>query len=163
MKRLPTAIATIVALCAATLALTACSGAAEANQIIVAGSTTVMPIAEVAGEAYEQQTDIPVLVSGLGSSAGIEAVLNGTADIATSSRDLTPDEEASGELVRTVIATDGIAIIVNESNPITNLTHEQLRDISAGTITKLSQVGGRDLHIHVVNRDEASGTREAIK
>lgn len=144
------------------LALPGCSGSGESKTLTVAGSTTVLPIAEMAAEGYEQQTGTKVLVSGLGSSAGIEAVSNGTADIATSSRELT-EEESSHELVATVIAHDGIAVIVNPDNPVTGLTTEQLRDIYAGKITNWSEVGGPDMAIQVVNRDEASGTREAFR
>ena len=101
------------------------------------------------------------MISGLGSSAGIEAVSNGTADIATSSRGLTADEQQLG-LYPSVMAHDGIAIILSEENPIDSLTLDQLRDIYAGKITNWSEVGGNDVEIQLVNRDEASGTREAF-
>ncbi len=155
----------LAALCvafAAVLGLTACSGGSSSQTLTVAGSTTVLPIAEMAAEGFEEQTGTNVLVSGLGSSAGIEAVTNGTADIATSSRQLTA-EESEHELVQTVIAHDGIAVIVSPDNPVSGLTTEQLRDIYAGKITNWSEVGGADLAIQVVNRDEASGTREAFR
>ena len=147
---------------ACSLVLAGCADSGSSKSLTVAGSTTVLPIAEMAAEGYEEQTGTKVLVSGLGSSAGIEAVTNGTADIATSSRNLTA-EESSHELVATVIAHDGIAVIVNPDNPVANLTTEQLRDIYAGKITNWSEVGGEDLPIQVVNRDEASGTREAFR
>lgn len=143
-------------------ALAGCSSSAASSTITVAGSTTVLPIAEIAAEKYQAQTGTRVLVSGLGSSAGIEAAYNGTADIASSSRDLAPDEQSYG-LVPTVIAHDGIAIIVNDSNPVGGLTLGQLRDIYSGVITNWNQVGGPDLAIQLVNRDEASGTREAFR
>lgn len=144
------------------MALASCGSGASSETLTVAGSTTVLPIAEMAAEGFEGQTGTHVLVSGLGSSAGIEAVSNGTADIATSSRDLTA-EEASHELVATVIAHDGIAVIVSPENTVSGLTTEQLRGIYAGQITNWSEVGGPDLAIQVVNRDEASGTREAFR
>lgn len=147
---------------ACSLVMSGCSGSGESQTLTVAGSTTVLPIAEMAAEGYEQQTGTKVLVSGLGSSAGIEAVTNGTADIATSSRELTA-AESEHELVATVIAHDGIAVIVNPDNPVSGLTTDQLRDIYAGKITNWSEVGGPDLAIQVVNRDEASGTREAFR
>lgn len=147
---------------AAVLGLTACSGGTSSQTLTVAGSTTVLPIAEMAAEGFGDETGTNVLVSGLGSSAGIEAVTNGTADIATSSRQLTA-EESEHELVATVVAHDGIAVIVSPENPVTELTSEQLRDIYAGKITNWSEVGGPDLEIQVVNRDEASGTREAFR
>ncbi len=96
-----------------------------------------------------------------GSSAGIEAVSNGTADIASSSRGLNADEQDL-DLTPIVIAHDGIAVIVNDDNPVDNLSTEQLRDIYAGKITNWKEVGGEDLKIQVINRDEASGTREAF-
>lgn len=146
------------------LGSTGCAGSgASAGELTVAGSTTVMPIAEIAAEQFAEHTGIHVLVSGLGSSAGIESVLNGTADIATSSRDLTEAEKSTGELVTTEIATDGIAVIVNTQNPVANVTMDQLRAIYAGQITNWKELGGEDLPILVVNRDEASGTREAFK
>jgi len=134
-----------------------------ANQLIVTGSTTLLPIAEQAAEGFQAiNPDTTVLVSGLGSSAGIEAVTTGTSAIGTSSRDLKDEEQGNG-LVDTPVAFDGIAVIVNPSNPVSNLTMQQLRDIFAGRITNWRGVGGEDRDIDLVNRDEASGTREAFK
>jgi len=148
--------------CAAALLLTACSASTATEQITVAGSTTCLPIAEQAAELFGEETGTSVLVSGLGSSAGIEAVANGTAEVATSSRSLNADEEQLG-LTTIPVAHDGIAVIVNPDNPVQNLSIEQLRDIYAGRITNWSEVGGEDMPIQLVNRDEASGTREAFK
>ena len=103
-----------------------------------------------------------VLVSGLGSSAGIEAVSTGTAQIATSSRGLNAQERELG-LTTIPVAHDGIAVIVNTENPVRDLTVEQLRAIYSGEVSNWSEVGGEDLPIQLVNRDEASGTREAFK
>ena len=145
-----------------TLTLCACSSGSSTSSITVAGSTTCLPIAEIAAEGFKEETGIDVLVSGLGSSAGIEAVSAGTADIASSSRGLNADEQDLG-LTPIVIAHDGIAVIVNDDNPVDNLSTEQLRDIYAGKITNWKEVGGEDLRIQVINRDEASGTREAFR
>ena len=148
---------------AAALGLSACSSGAVSTQITVAGSTTCLPIAEVAAEGFkEEEPSANVLVSGLGSSAGIEAVANGTAEIATSSRSLNAEEEKLG-LTTIPIAHDGIAVIVNTENPVQNLSVAQLRGIYSGKISNWSEVGGEDLPIQLVNRDEASGTREAFK
>lgn len=146
------------------LGLSGCSkGSAVSTKVIVSGSTTILPIAEQAAEAFTKaHPSTRVLVSGLGSSAGIEAVSAGTADIGTSSRDLKPEEEKLG-LVDKAIAYDGIAVIVSPGNPVNGLTTEQLRRIFAGEITNWSEVGGEDRPIDLVNRDEASGTREAFK
>jgi phosphate transport system substrate-binding protein len=133
------------------------------DRLIVSGSTTILPIAEQAGEAFkESNPGVAVLVSGLGSSAGIEAVTAGTSDIGTSSRDLKPEEGSLG-LVDTPVAYDGIAVIVSPSNPVNDLTTQQLQAIFAGKITNWREVGGEDRNIDLVNRDEASGTREAFK
>ena len=145
-----------------TLTLCACSSGSSTSSITVAGSTTCLPIAEIAAEGFKEETGIDVLVSGLGSSAGIEAVSAGTADIASSSRGLNADEQDLG-LTPIVIAHDGIAVIANDDNPVDNLSTEQLRDIYAGKITNWKEVGGEDLKIQVINRDEASGTREAFR
>ncbi|MDY2777200.1 MAG: phosphate ABC transporter substrate-binding protein [Collinsella sp.] len=142
--------------------LPACSSSTGSSQITVAGSTTCLPIAEVAAEVFTEKTGVRVLVSGLGSSAGIEAVSNGTADIATSSRGLNAEEQALG-LTTIPIAHDGIAVIVNPDNLVSNLSVDQLRSIYSGAVTNWSEVGGEDLAIQLVNRDEASGTREAFK
>ena len=141
-----------------------CSRGQRATQdVIVSGSTTILPIAEESAKAYmDEHPETKVLVSGMGSSAGIEAVSAGTADIGTSSRDLKP-EEASLGLVDTPIAYDGIAVIVSPENPVTGLTKAQLKAIFAGEITNWREVGGADRVIDIVNRDEASGTREAFK
>lgn len=134
----------------------------SAEEIIVTGSTTLLPIAEIAGEMFhEQNPEYKVLVSGLGSSAGIESVAKGSSDIGTSSRDL-KDEEAPLGLYDTPVAIDAIAVIVNPENPVNSLTTKQVRAIFAGEIRNWSEVGGDDQTIGLVNRDEASGTREAF-
>lgn len=145
------------------LALAGCDGGPAAQKVVVTGSTTLMPIAEVAAEQYhEQHPDTDVLVSGMGSSAGIESVSNGSSDIGTSSREL-KDEELELGLVDAPVAYDAIAVIVHPDNPVRDLTTMQVRSIYAGVITNWSEVGGPDLEIGLVNRDEASGTREAFK
>jgi len=153
-----------VGLLLAALALTGCSSSkSAASRVIVSGSTTILPIAEQSAESFmKAHADTQVLVSGLGSSAGIEAVSAGTADIGTSSRDLKPEEGKLG-LVDTPIAYDGIAVIVSPGNPIDGLTKEQLQGIFSGSIKNWSEVGGENRPIDLVNRDEASGTREAFK
>jgi len=144
-------------------ALTGCSSGGSAHQeVIVTGSTTLLPIAEVAGEMYtEQHEGTAILVSGLGSSAGIESVATGSSDIGTSSREL-KDAELELGLTDTPVAYDAIAVIVNPDNPVKELSTMQVRAIFAGVITNWSEVGGPDMEIGLVNRDEASGTREAF-
>lgn len=139
------------------------SDARSAHELIVTGSTTLLPIAEISGERYhEANPEIKVLVSGLGSSAGIESVAKGSSDIGTSSRDLKAEEEATLGLYDTPVAYDAIAVIVNPDNPVETLTMDQVRMIFDGTIQNWSELGGEDIPIGLVNRDEASGTREAF-
>lgn len=157
------AVAVAAAAFLSAFALAGCDrvGASE-TQLTVTGSTTTLPIAEIAREMYEERhPGVKVLVAGIGSSAGIESVANGTADIGTSSRDL-KEEEAPLGLKDTPIAHDAIAVIVNPSNPVDGLTKSQISAIFEGKITNWQQVGGPDLAIGLVNRDEASGTREAF-
>jgi phosphate transport system substrate-binding protein len=141
-----------------------CDGSARrAEQLNVSGSTTLLPIAEQSGEEFHKLNPAAsILVSGLGSSAGIEAVSAGTADIGTSSRDL-KEEEGDLGLVDTPVAYDGIAVIVSPQNEVDGLSMDQLQGIFAGEIRNWKQVGGADRRIDLVNRDEASGTREAFK
>lgn len=156
------ALLTVVAV-ALTPALSGCGrrGPSE-TKLNVSGSTTVLPIAEAAAEMFQKENPgLSVLVSGIGSSAGIESVGNGSSDIGTSSRDLKPEEAPLG-LVDTPIAHDAIAVIVNPSNPVDGLTKAQIAEIFEGRITNWSEVGGPDMEIGLVNRDEASGTREAF-
>lgn len=152
----------VVAVSAALLASGCEARAASSTKLTVSGSTTVLPIAETAAEQFmHDNPGTSVLVAGIGSSAGIESVANGSSDIGTSSRDLKDPEKSLG-LVDTPIAHDAIAVIVNPSNPVRALTKAQIAGIFTGRITNWAQVGGPDREIGVVNRDEASGTREAF-
>lgn len=154
----------IVLLIATGVASCGCVSSAERakTQLTVTGSTTILPIAEVAATDFmAANPGTKVLVAGIGSSAGIEAVSNGTAQIGTSSRDLKPEEGKLG-LVDIKIALDAIAVIVNPDNPVQSLTTSQVADIFAGKIKNWSEVGGKDMEIGLVNRDEASGTRDAF-
>ena len=144
------------------------SGNLAATEIIdieIAGSTTVLPIAEACASAYT--TNNPgsqIAVSGGGSSYGIAAVANGTVDIGTASRDLKDSEIAAyPDLVTRAIAKDGVAIVVNPANPVAGLTMGQLQDIYTGTITNWQQVGGTDSPIVVVSREDGSGTRDCFE
>ncbi|KAF5087814.1 Phosphate-binding protein PstS 1 [anaerobic digester metagenome] len=132
------------------------------QQITVTGSTTVLPIAERAKEAFEaNDASAAIMVSGGGSSVGIKAVGEGTADIGMASRDLKPAETAGYPgIVRHEIASDAILLVVNPENSVDRLTPGQARGIYNGTYTNWNQVGGPDQPIVVVGRDSASGTRE---
>jgi len=139
--------------------MSACSRMSETG-IIVAGSTSVQPYAEVLAEEYMVlYPGSEIDIQGGGSSAGITAAQSGTADIGMSSRSLN-DEEKSMQYVE--IARDGLAVIVNPSNPIQNLSLDQIRDIYSATITEWNQLGGSNSKIHIIAREEGSGTRSAF-
>jgi len=132
--------------------------------IEVGGSTSVTPLMELFAEEYQKlNPHIKVNINGTGSGDGINnaGVLY---QIGMSSRELTPAEQGRG-LKDTTIAIDGIAVIVNKSNPITNLTVEQIRDIYTGAVTDWSQVsnGAKRGRIAVISREEGSGTRGAFE
>ncbi|MCL2680449.1 MAG: phosphate ABC transporter substrate-binding protein [Coriobacteriia bacterium] len=150
-------------LLAVVFSLSACVGGHFESTIVVSGSTTLLPIAEVAAQEFEAiHPEYNVLVSGMGTSAGIEAVgITGTADIGTASRELRGDEQALN-LIEIPVAYDGIAVIVHPTNPINDLTVAQVRDIFTGAVKNWSELGGDDLPIVIINRDEASGTRSAF-
>ena len=131
------------------------------NGLIIAGSTSVQPFAEALSEAYMKiHPEISIDVQGGGSSAGIMSAQTNTADIGMSSRGLKDEEKT---LWSVEIARDGLAVIINPKNPIVSLTMAQVRDIYAGVITNWSQLGGKDKAIHVITREEGSGTRSAFE
>ncbi|MCX8082486.1 MAG: phosphate ABC transporter substrate-binding protein [bacterium] len=140
----------------------------SAEEIIMAGSTTVLPIAQKAAEVYmSKNPQIKITVRGGGSGVGIASLIDKTCDIANSSRPIKDKEiqTAAGKGVKpkaNVIALDGIAIVIHPSNPVSQLSGEQVKDIYTGKINNWSQVGGPNLKIVVVSRDSASGTYEAF-
>jgi phosphate transport system substrate-binding protein len=135
---------------------------ATKGTITEAGSTTVQPLAEAVAAAFmAKYPDITVTIQGGGSGVGVKSATEGTVDIGAASRELTADEAAN--LVQFVLAKDGIAIAVHPSQTVSNLTKAQVKDIFAGVITNWSEVGGADKAIHVVSREEGSGTRAAFE
>ena len=137
-------------------------GAGHATTLKITGSTTVLPVAQAAADAFmKDHLNANIQVTGGGSSVGVQAVGEGIAEIGMSSRDLKPEERAKyRDLVDVTIANDGIAIIVHPSNMVRSLTMAQLKEIYAGNTTNWKDVGGPDMTIVVVGRDSASGTRE---
>jgi phosphate transport system substrate-binding protein len=135
------------------------------TKLQLAGSTSVQPHAEVLAKAFQaNNSGVQVFVQGGGSSAGVTAVGTGTADIGMSSANLSASQKSQYPNLKAVpIAVDGIAIIVNPQNNISNLTLNQTRDIFTGNVTNWNQVGGSDAKINVVNREEGSGTRDGIQ
>ena len=110
----------------------------------------------------EVEPGVTVSYDPTGSGAGITAVSEGRCDIGLSSRALKDDEKASG-LKETVLAYDGIAIIVHPDNPVSDLTAEQIADIYTGKITNWSEVGGSDAEIVLIGREAGSGTRDGFE
>lgn len=159
----------IVALLVILVAVILCAGCtgengtpAHARTLQVSGSTTVLPIAQLTGEAFmAENPGVDIQVNGGGSSVGIQAVGGGTVDIGMASRDLKDSEkEAYPDLVKHVVALDGIVIIVNPENSLGGLTLDEVRGIYNGTYRNWNDLGGPDLEIVVTGRDSASGTRE---
>lgn len=136
--------------------------------VTLRGSTTVLPIGMAVTEAFSKENKgSRISVSGGGSSTGIKAILDGTVDIAEASRPMKPKEfaqaKANGMKIKEIVVSfDGIAIIVNKSNNMTDLTKEKVKKIFKGEITNWKEVGGPDEDIVPVGRDTASGTREAF-
>lgn len=143
--------------------------AGESEDIFLKGSDTVLPLAQA--EAEEFMTESPeksVTVTGGGSGVGIAALIDGEVDIATASREMKTDEieaaKANGiNPIEHTIAYDGISVVVNPKNSVSNLTFNQLRGIYNGSISNWKDVGGADAKIAVISRDSSSGTYEYFK
>jgi phosphate transport system substrate-binding protein len=153
-------MALIAVLIAVPLTLAGCSGNL-AKTITEAGSTTVQPLAEKWAQVFvTRNPDIQITIQGGGSSVGVKSAADGTVDIGAASRELKADEPP---LVKHLLAKDGIAIVFHPDNSISGLTKEQVKEIYAGNITNWSEVGGANEEIHVVAREEGSGTRAAFE
>jgi len=149
-----------VALLAALLAVSFGLGGRKEGALEVIGSTSIEPFAEMLAQEYEKAyPGRYVNVQGGGSTAGLQAALNGVADIGTCSRALKAEETGFKFFV---IARDGLAVVVHPSNPVSNLTRAQIQKIFAGDAGNWREVGGDDRTIHVISREEGSGTREAF-
>lgn len=150
-------------------ALTGCGSSANTPQTAVStqtvstdGSTSMEKVIGYLSEAYmAENADTKITYNPTGSGAGIQAVSEGRCDIGLSSRDL-KDEEAQ-TLEGTVVAIDGISMIVNPENPVADLTIEQIGKIYTGEIANWSEVGGTDAPIVLIGREAASGTRDGFE
>ncbi len=144
------------------------TAAAEENTslsgtISLAGSTSMEKLCEAMSESFmEKYPDITVTVEYTGSGAGLEALNAGTIDIGNSSRNL-KDEEMQEGAVENIVAIDGIAVIVDKDNTVTDLTTDQLKQIYTGEVTNWSELGGNDEAIVVIGRENGSGTRSAFE
>lgn len=140
------------------------TGAKQENSKTVStdGSTSMEKVIGFLSEAYmEEHKDIKITYNPTGSSSGIQAVSEGRCDIGLASRDLKEEEQA--ELNGTIAAIDGIGIIVNPENTITDLSVEQIGKIYTGEIANWKEVGGLDAPIVCIGREAASGTRDGFE
>ncbi len=139
---------------------------AWAGNIVIKGSTTVLPIAQKVAEAYmKQHPDVKISISGGGSGNGIKALIDGSTNIADSSRFIKPKEvklavERGVYPVPFAVAYDCIVPVVHPDNPLKDITMDQLKAIYQGKIKKWKEIGGLDNPIVVISRDTSSGTYE---
>ncbi len=127
------------------------------------GSTSMEKVIGALSESYmAANKDVTVNYNPTGSGAGITAVQEGTCDIGLSSRALKDEEKAAG-LKETVLAYDGIAIIVHPDNPVSDLSIEQIAKLYTGEITNWKDVGGNDAEVVLIGREAASGTRDGFE
>jgi len=144
-------------------------GFTAGKQITIKGSTTVLPIAQAAAEAFmDKNPAVRISVQGGGSGVGITALIEKTCDIADSSRKIKDEEIAKaktgGVSVNEIpIAMDGIAMIVHPSNKIAALSRQQIKDIYTGKVSDWSELGLRKGKIVVLSRDTSSGTYESFE
>ena len=141
-------------------ALTGCGGNKEA--VATDGSTSMNKVIGALGEAFEADTGITITYNATGSGAGIQAVGEGRCDIGLSSRNL-KDEEKTNGLEGTILAYDGIAIIVNTGNPVSDLDVETIAKIYTGEIKNWKELGGNDAEIVLIGREAGSGTRDGFE
>ena len=147
----------------AVLALAGCSGNKMSGTVSTDGSTSMKSVIGILGEAFENENSgVTFTYNPTGSGSGIQAVQEGRCDIGLSSRSLKDSEKESG-LTGTVLAYDGIAIIVNPENLISDLSMETIAKIYTGQITNWSQVGGSGGEIVLIGREAGSGTRDGFE
>lgn len=161
-------IYSIMSLLLVLIVLAACGNNDDQGQevggstITISGSTSVGPLAEKLAMKYEEIEKVKIEVNQIGSSAGIANAMNGVSQIGMSSRDLKPEEIDSG-IEELIIAYDGIVIVTHPSNPVKNLTMEQVKQVFTGDVTNWKDLGGNDMEIVVVSREDGSGSRDAFQ
>lgn len=142
--------------------LAGCSGS-KGGTVSTDGSTSMEKVIGALGEAFEASNNgVSFAYNPTGSGSGIRAVQEGRCDIGLSSRAL-KDEERSAGLTETVLAYDGIAIIVHPDNPVSDLTLSEIADIYTGKVTSWSELGGADAPIVCIGREAGSGTRDGFE
>ena len=141
-------------------ALTGCGG--NKQSVSTDGSTSMNKVIGSLSEAFEKDTGITVTYNATGSGAGIQAVQEGRCDIGLASRNLKDEEKESG-LEGTILAYDGIAIIVHPDNPVADLNVETIAKIYTGEIKNWKEIGGNDTEIVLIGREAGSGTRDGFE
>ena len=142
--------------------LAGCGSNKTTGSVATDGSTSMEKVIGALGEAFQNDTGISFTYNPTGSGSGIKAVQEGRCDIGLSSRDLKAEEKEAG-LTGTVLAYDGIAVIVNPENPVSDLSVETIAGIYTGEITNWSEVGGNDAEIVLIGREAGSGTRDGFE
>lgn len=156
---------TLTLVMAAVILVMAMAGCSQkiSGTVSTDGSTSMGEVIAALGEAFEaQNTGVTFTYNPTGSGSGIQAVQEGRCDIGLSSRAL-KDEEAANGLTATVLAYDGIAVIVNPENPITDMDLDTIARIYTGEITNWKDAGGQDAEIVLIGREAGSGTRDGFE
>ena len=139
------------------------SGGELTGSVATDGSTSMKSVIGALGEAFQNaNSGVTFTYNPTGSGSGIQAVSEGRCDIGLASRSLKDDEKSSG-LTETVLAYDGIAMVVSPENPVSDLTLQQIADIYTGKITNWKDVGGNDAEIVLIGREAGSGTRDGFE
>lgn len=146
----------------AVMSVSTLAGCGTGQTVATDGSTSMEKVIGALGESFQNDTGISFTYNPTGSGSGIKAVLEGRCDIGLSSRELKDEEKESG-LTGTVLAYDGIAIIVNPNNPINDLSLEEVAKIYKGEISNWSEIGGDDAEIVLIGREAGSGTRDGFE
>lgn len=154
----------IVLMMATLLSLSTLAGCSTKSKesVTTDGSTSMEKVIGALGEAFQNDTKITFTYNPTGSGSGIKAVQEGRCDIGLSSRDLKAEEKEAG-LSATVLAYDGIAVIVHPENPLSDLNLETIAKIYKGEITNWSEIGGMDAEIVLIGREAGSGTRDGFE
>ena len=160
MKKMNKILTTVLVIALAALTLVGCAKK-DTSPVTTDGSTSMEKVIGTLGEAFKEKEGIDVTYNPTGSGSGIQAVSEGRCDIGLSSRALKDDEKAT--LTETTVALDGIAMIVNPENPVSDLTVEQIADIYTGKITNWKDLGGNDAEIVLIGREAGSGTRDGFE
>jgi phosphate transport system substrate-binding protein len=133
------------------------------GSVTLAGSTSMEKLANAMNEAFmEKYPSVSATAEFTGSSAGIESLAAGSVDIGDASRALSDDEKGQG-IVENIVAIDGIAVITDTDNTITDIKSEDLAKVYTGEITNWKDLGGKDEQIVVIGREAGSGTRDAFE